>query len=378
MLTVAHSVYRYPQPTEGWITTQIRHQDRWPQVIWTQHPLGEGPEGVPLVKVPGRGWLSLSEGLRHAYHPWRYHSLIQRHRPGVLLAHFGDEGCRLLPVARRYGIPLLTRFYGYDVSMLPRSGRWRDRFTRLFAGGAGFLVEGPAMGKSLEALGCPPERIHVVPLGLPVEEIPWRPRQDDGRSPVKVLMVASLREKKGHTFGLSALAAVAKQNPRLQVTIIGDGPLRGPLEGQVRASALAGRVSWLGNQPPSVVQQAMLEHHLFLHPSVTAGDGDTEGGAPVVILEAQATGLPVISSLHADIPFVTRPGVSALLAPERDIPALVTALTYLLDHPERWAAMGEAGRAHVMSQFHAGRLGERLANLVDDLAQITPSVRTPA
>lgn len=107
---------------------------------------------------------------------------------------------------------------------------------------------------------------------------------------------------------------------------------------------------------------------IFLHPSVVSADGDTEGGAPTVLLEAQAMGLPVVSTLHADIPNVTVPGKSALLVAERDADAIAEVLVALLDDPSGWAAMGRAGRRHVES-YHdihkeAPALEERYRSLL--------------
>jgi len=82
-----------------------------------------------------------------------------------------------------------------------------------------------------------------------------------------------------------------------------------------------------------------------------AKNEDTEAGAPVAILEAQATGLPVISSYHADIPEVVVDGKSALLAPERDVGALAKHLEYLVGHPDVWDAMGRAGRERVEQEY---------------------------
>ena len=80
-------------------------------------------------------------------------------------------------------------------------------------------------------------------------------------------------------------------------------------------------------------------------------DGATEAGAPVAILEAQATGLPVISSYHADIPGVVVDGKSALLAPERDVEILAKHLEYLVGHPDVWGAMGRAGREYMEQEY---------------------------
>src|SRR5690606_39794503 len=65
----------------------------------------------------------------------------------------------------------------------------------------------------------------------------------------------------------------------------------------------------LGYQPWRALMDAAYRHHVFLSPSITASDGDTEGGAPVGLIEMAATGMPVISSRHADIPEVIEHGV---------------------------------------------------------------------
>lgn len=78
---------------------------------------------------------------------------------------------------------------------------------------------------------------------------------------------------------------------------------------------------------------------------------NAEGGAPVAILEAQATGLSVISSYHADIPEVVVDGKSALLAPERDVETLAKHIEYLVGHPDVWVMMGRAGREHVGQEY---------------------------
>ena len=90
---------------------------------------------------------------------------------------------------------------------------------------------------------------------------------------------------------------------------------------------------------------------LFLHPSVTADNGDSEGGAPTVILESQAHGMPVISTYHADIPNIVRPNKSALLSNERDVVSLADNILYLLENQDVWANMGLEGR-HFVEQYH--------------------------
>lgn len=383
---VLHSVYRYLPLTETWIYGQIQALSGFRQAVACVDR--EAPERFPfddLASLSDHGAAWGIEGLLRAIArlrrqpdarfdrllaPWYRHGwpMLERSKlrtwaPAVLHAHFGDQAVRTLGLARATGAPLVTTFYGYDLA-LAREPFWRQSYQRLFREGERFLVEGSAMGRTLASLGCPPSKIHVQHLGIALDAPPLSPRLFSPRlpaSPCRVLIAASFREKKGIPQALEAYARVHARHPEhLSLTVIGDGPLREAIHAQARALGLEGHVRWLGYQPHAVFLEEARRAHLFLHPSITARDGDTEGGAPVSLLEAQATGLPVLSTQHADIPEATTPE-SAVLVPERDVDALEAALEALALHPERWAAMGEAGRRHVARHYDARKQGERLA-----------------
>lgn len=105
-------------------------------------------------------------------------------------------------------------------------------------------------------------------------------------------------------------------------------------------------------------QQQMGEADLFLHPSVTAADGDSEGGAPTAIPEAQVMGLPVTSTLHVDIPHVVAPDESALLSGERDVAGLaVNVARHILDamqtkYPRHLGRLRPSGHPAYQSPYH--------------------------
>ena len=220
------------------------------------------------------------------------------------------------------------------------------------------------MRQRLIELGCAPEKAFVQHLGVDPRRIPFAPRMAPEGGPTRILMAASFREKKGLIYGLEAFARLAqRRRGQVQLTIIGDGPLKPELRELATKMKVMPFIRWLGYQPREVFLREAAACHLFLSPSVVASDGDTEGGAPVSIIEAQATGMPILATTHADIPEVTRPGVSAFLVPERDVDALEERLEYMLDHPERWAEMGMASRAHVQAEFDSLIQGKRLEGL---------------
>jgi len=294
---------------------------------------------------------------------------LARHGARVLHAHFGYTGWQLLPLQRRTGLPLVTSFYGEDASRLPREPLWAERFAELFEAGARFLVEGPQLGRRLAELGCPAQKIALQHIAIEPHRYPFRERRPRAGGPVRVLFCASFREKKGLRYALEALARARAERPEIELRVGGDGP------GRDEARALVGRlrlehgVRFLGFLEHARMLEEMDAADLFLQPSVTAADGDSEGGAPTTLLEAQACGLPVVATRHADIPHVVPEGESGLLAEERDVEGLAAHLIELAKQPERWAAMGAAGREHVERFHDVGRETARLEDLYRALVE---------
>jgi colanic acid/amylovoran biosynthesis glycosyltransferase len=100
---------------------------------------------------------------------------------------------------------------------------------------------------------------------------------------------------------------------------------------------------------------------MFLAPSVTAADGDTEGGAPVGLIEMAASGMAVVSTFHCDIPGVVRHGVTGFLAREGDIEDLVRWVRRAMALSDHWPAMARAARRWIAEHFNAVNQGHRLA-----------------
>lgn len=110
-------------------------------------------------------------------------------------------------------------------------------------------------------------------------------------------------------------------------------------------------IVWLGVQPHRRVIEEFQACDILIQLSVTARNSDSEGGAPTIILEAQACGIPVVSTAHADIPYVTRRNDTALLSPERDVDSLADNMGYLFENPHLWPVMGLKGRKHI-AKYH--------------------------
>ena len=294
----------------------------------------------------------------------------------ILHSHFGHYGWAELGAARSAGVKHVVTFYGLDVNFLPRqNARWGDkRYPELFSQIDLILCEGSHMGRCIAELGCPAHKIKVQHLGIRIDEIEFAPRSWHKGDPFRVLIAASFREKKGIPYALEALAKI-QHRVDLEITVIGDaGPEpRNQREKEKILSIIEKhgfkKIRLLGYQPQHVLMEEAYQHHIFLSPSVTASDGDTEGGAPVSLIEMSASGMMVVSTTHCDIPEVIVHKKTGLLAPERDAESLANHLIWLIEHPDQWEAMLQAGRQHVQTHYDAQTQGQQLANHYQDLVQ---------
>jgi colanic acid/amylovoran biosynthesis glycosyltransferase len=293
-----------------------------------------------------------------------------RRRPpfDVIHCHFGPNELRGLGLRNAGALQgkLVTSFYGYDISEFPRQRRRNPPYTRLFAQGELVLAISQEMQSKLIELGCDPKRIQVQPLGVKPRMFPPAIPAAANR-PIRILSIGRMVAKKGMEYGLMAVAALFREEPHLEYVIIGDGPLRTEIERLIDDLGLGNIVRLAGWKTRPEIVKALGDADVLLAPSVTAESGDREG-TPVVIMEALASGVPVVSTLHAGIPEVVEQGVSGFLVPERDVPGLAGALGRLVRNPELRARMGARGRSAMAERHDIGALNNRLLGIYRQLA----------
>jgi colanic acid/amylovoran biosynthesis glycosyltransferase len=293
---------------------------------------------------------------------------LRTRTPRLVYAHFAPDGYAAMQLAEQLDVPLVTALHGYDVTMSDRNigatrlGReYLKGRTRLQKKGALFLACSAYVRKRSLELGYPPERTMVHSIGVDVERFQPPPV----RSPQKtVLFVGRLVEKKGCSSLIEAMAEVQRRSPGSELVIIGDGPLRRQYEAQ--AAELGVRGCFLGAQPSSVVRDWMTRAAVFCVPSVVAASGDAEGFG-MVFIEAQAMGLPVVSTLSGGIPEAVQHGETGLLVTERNPAALAEAILELMQNDDLWRRYSAAGRKRVLDQFNLSQQTERLENVFEQL-----------
>jgi colanic acid/amylovoran biosynthesis glycosyltransferase len=293
---------------------------------------------------------------------------LRARAPRLVYAHFAPDGYAAMQLAARLGVPLVTALHGYDVTMSDqaigktRLGREYVRGrTQLQKKGALFLTcSGYVRRRGLE-IGYPPERTIVHSIGVDVER--FKPPEDSQRQKI-VLFVGRLVEKKGCGSLIEAMAEVQRRSPDTELVVIGGGRLRAEYE--ARAAAQCVRCRFLGAQPATVVRDWMARAAVFCVPSVVAASGDAEGFG-MVFIEAQAMGLPVVSTLSGGIPEAVKNWETGLLVNERDPRALAEAILALMQNDELWQRYSIAGRKSVEEHFNLRRQTAHLENVFEQL-----------
>ncbi len=285
----------------------------------------------------------------------------------ILHAHFANIGWDMLEIKRKTNLPFLISFYGWDYEMLPHVRPvFKKRYQILFKEADGFICEGDHSAKVLEDMGCPKQKIHVVNLGVMVSEIPFFTRVKN-KNTLKLVQLASYTEKKGHEYTIRAFAEAIKRCPDMELTFIGNERKKGLLDKLKQLVADHQLEDFIHFLPPIdyvSLHEVLEKYDAFIHPSCYTTDKDCEGGAPIVFLDAQATGMPIISTLHCDIPSEVLHKKTGLLVEEKDIVELSAAIEtfYSMDY-EQYQQYSIAARLHVEKMFDIKRNAIKLESV---------------
>jgi colanic acid/amylovoran biosynthesis glycosyltransferase len=214
-------------------------------------------------------------------------------------------------------------------------------------------------------------------VGVDTSKFALRPRTKPQGETIGLLTVGRLVPKKGVEFALRALG-VLKQRGQLsqfRYDIIGDGPEREALVALCAKLGLNEAVTFHGGMDHGKIAEWMQKSDLFLAPSVTAANGDMEG-IPTTIMEAMASGMPIVTTDHSGISELVQDSVSGFLCRERDFDKLADRLRFLSNNRELWPEFGREGRRTVEADFNIRsqnlRVIQRYNELLGKGAELRP------
>ncbi|GAB7386690.1 glycosyltransferase [Bacillaceae bacterium] len=286
---------------------------------------------------------------RPIYHLRRIRNVprfLRRKKTALIHAYFGRAGIRMLPHKRRAKIPMVTSFHGVDVSARVRNKRYRARLRKLFRHGELFFTVSRRMKRKLIRLGCPARKIRVVKTGIDLKKFPFKYRKPPKRKKLRILSVGRLIPKKGMDDLIRAFAIVHKKYPNTELVIVGDGKKKKKLKKLIRKLGLSQAVKLKGEMTHNEVRKEYRRAHLFCLASKTGPDGDQEG-IPNALVEAMASGLPVVATRHSGIPELVIHKKTGLLAEPGNAKDLADKIKKLLKKPHLWRKFAKKARERV-------------------------------
>ncbi len=360
-------IYRQITGLQRWQTFVITRERQCPEL----YPMPEhGVEILPKVRSNflRRFWLKYVKREPPIVYRGEYGVLagvLARRQADLMHVYFGHTGVHLLPFLQRWPKPVVVSFHGMDVQTRDNDPAYESRLRTLLQTATLVLARSHSLQDRLRALGCPEEKLRLNRTGIPLDAFPFLVRQAPAGGAWHLVQACRLIEKKGLDDSLHAFAAFRRVFPNSRFTIAGEGPLLAELERLSQELGVADAVRFAGFLRGADLATLYHEAHLFLHPSRLTADQNQEG-IPNAMLEAMATGLPVVATHHGGIPEAVKDGDTGLLTAERDRDGLAQALLDLARNPERWQAMGAAASADMAAQFEATAQVARLEAIYDE------------
>ena len=382
MPTVASYCTTFLKPEMLHLYRQITGLKRWNTFVVTRerqcadlYPMPEGGiEVAPAVRSNflRRFWLKYVKKEPPIVYRGEYGvlaGLLERRHADVLHVYFGHTGVHLLPFLKRWPRPSVVSFHGMDVQKRAHDPTYEARLRELLQTTTLVLARSHSLQERLLELGCPPEKLRLNRTGIPLDQFSWVDRQPPHDGAWRFVQACRLIEKKGLDDAIHAFARFAARHPKATFTIAGEGPLLGALEKLRDDLGLTSRITFAGFLKGNDLCKLYHASHVFIHPSRLMEDGNQEG-IPNAMLEAMATGLPVIATLHGGIPEAVRQDVTGFLVRERDVDGLYHAITRLLETPGQWQTMSAAASADVRENFEATAQIAKLEAVYDEAAKL--------
>ncbi|UCD99282.1 MAG: glycosyltransferase [Chloroflexota bacterium] len=265
----------------------------------------------------------------------------------VVLAEYGHTAVAMMNICKEEKIPLIVHFHGQDAYhkvVLDDSGQ---RYPDLFKYAAAIVAVSRDMRNQLIRLGAPENKVVINPYGVDLELFKGG---DPANAPKTFIAVGRFIDKKAPHLTLLAFKEVVNNHPDAKLVMIGDGPLLEACIQLVHAISIDHAVTFTGSRSHAEVAELMRNARVFIQHSIQTSDGDSEG-TPVAVIEASATGLPVVATKHAGIQDVVIDGQTGLLIPEGDLLGMAKQMELLCREPSIAGKLGKAGRERVEQEY---------------------------
>lgn len=289
----------------------------------------------------------------------------------VIHAHSEYLGYYFLAMVTSRNIPLILTFHGLEPHGLSQIALHRRK--EIFEHASEVLVNTNAAKQQIVELGCPDEKITILPQGLPLEDFPFVPRGAPTKADsLSLLTVGRFHHDKGQRYAILALRRLIDNGANTHWHFVGAGPDKDKLESLVCRLELIEHATFHEDLNLEEIRSLYQKCHLFVLPSLSNRHNDepfeTQG---VVLQEAQASGCIPIATRVGGIPECLNHKVDSILVKDRSSRAIFDAVKYLLNCPDEWNSYQKNGRHNVEQNFSASVIGQRMSEILYKLAMLS-------
>lgn len=309
--------------------------------FWYKYVVKQWPPPVEINKYVG------------PCHPWDLITKLEADKPDLVHAYYGHKAVGYLPMLKEWGGPFVVSFHGVDVAKDMDQPEHVAAMQEVLERAEFVMARSQSLLERVAALGCPREKLRMNRTPIPMKHLQAIVRTPPTNGEWRLVQACRLIAKKGLFTAIEAMQEVVKHYPKAKYLICGTGPQEAKLREEITRRGLTANVELLGWLSQEQLHSEYQRAHVFLHPSELTKDSDQEG-IPNSMLEAMATGLPVVATQHGGIPEAVSSGIDGLLVPEKKPAELAAAILQVLNDPALLAALSSEAARSVRENFDAG------------------------
>lgn len=285
---------------------------------------------------------------------------LKNNKIDVVLANYGISAAHLTPVCKSLNIPLLVIFHGHDATNKKTLKKYNTKYLKLFNYASHIIVVSEDMKKGLINIGANPEKTVVIPCGVDITKFVTH---QNIKTQKNFLAVGRFTQKKGPLFTIKAFHKVLQKYPEATLTMVGkQNGLYQDCLNLVKELNIEKAVTFPGVLNQNEIAELMANSFAFVQHSMVATNGDMEG-TPVSIMEACASGLPVVSTFHGGIKDAIIHEHTGFLVPEGDIDKMAEYMIHLCENPKKASDLGLHGAKHISEHYNQQVQIQKLFNL---------------
>lgn len=286
-------------------------------------------------------------------------------KPDLVLFEYGHIGAQFFHLCDELNIPFVVHFHGNDASHKPTLDILKIQYKKMFVSAAMIVAVSYSMIDRLIILGAKKEKLRYIPYGADTNLFSIK-KSSSNCNKKKLISVGRFVEKKAPFITILAYNNIAKKFPNSELVFIGEGQLLSACKQLVKALNLSNQVQFLGVLAPEEIADMLRQSYIYVQHSVIDEDGGAEG-APNSIIEASASGIPVVSTFHEGIPDIVENGVTGILVNEFDVQAMSMAIEKFLKNSDYRDEMAIAARKRIEINFNLQKQIDMLANLMIEI-----------